>query len=106
MIHSLIGLKSNIIFTEPIYWPKYYSNDKKMLKEGKSADTYLTHVCRLWLKVPYISSFYRAFSTPVISTDVSQVVSHSSLLFNIFYHFTSPGFPFILILKYYSKTHF
>ena len=25
-------------------------------------------------------------------------MSHSSLLFNIFYHFTFPGFPFILIL--------
>ena len=32
-----------------------------------------------------------------MSTDMSEVGSHSSLLFNILHHFTFPGVPFILI---------
>ena len=32
-----------------------------------------------------------------MSTDMSQVGVTLSLLFNIFYHFTFPGFPFIFI---------
>ena len=34
-----------------------------------------------------------------MSTDVSQVLSQSSLLYIIFYHLTFPGFPFVLVLR-------
>ena len=37
-----------------------------------------------------------------MSTNVSQVVLHSALLFNIFYHFTFPSFPFTLIFIYFK----
>ena len=49
------------------------------------------------LKEPYISSFHWTLSAPVMSIDVSQVRVALSLLFNILYYFTFPGFPFILI---------
>ena len=42
--------------------------------------------------------FHQALSAPAMSTDVSQVgVALSPFFKYIFYHFTFPGFPYILM---------
>ena len=48
-----------------------------------------------WLKTPYITSFLRAITATVMSTDVSQVGVALFRYFKI-YHFTFPGFHFII----------
>ena len=44
--------------------------------------------------------FHWAISAPVMSTDVSQVGVTFFPSFNISYHFTFPGFPFLLTRNY------
>ena len=45
--------------------------------------------------------FHRDLSAPAMTTDMSQIgVALFPSFQYIFYHFTIPGFPFILIIEY------
>ena len=65
-----------------------------MFKIREDCDTYLTHVYRHQCN---IESLGFLCYTNVYKRKSGRYHSHSSLLFNVFYHFTFPGLPFLLI---------
>ena len=104
----------------------FFSVIQNILIRRKKSDTYLATVSRhhwslqvtmkvdkiCWLKAKHFIYFHRDLQTPAMSTDSSQVgVALFPSYWYIFYHFTFPGFPFILIffwvkdfLEVYCKT--